>query len=62
MVPFVCVCVFFFFLKNTKEKMNINFLFSFFCVCFLCKFGMDGKVLSRPFQRIYVIFGVMVEL
>ena len=54
----------FVFLKKKKEKININFFFVFFVSDFLCKFGMDGKILSRPFQRFFffVIFGVLVDL
>ena len=54
----------FVFKKKNKEKMNI-ILFYFFMSDFLCKFGMDGKILSRPFQRFFfffVIFGVLVDL
>ena len=57
----LCALVCFFFFEKNREKMNINF-FSYFMSVFLCKFGMDGKILSRPFQCIIVfrIFEVTI--
>ena len=55
----------FFFEKKKKKRENEHNFFSLFlCVFFLCKFGMDGKILSRIFQCIifFVIFEVLVDL
>ena len=45
----------FVFLKKKQRENKHNFFFVFFVSDFLCKFGMDGKILSRPFQHFFFL-------